>query len=100
LKVHLDAMTRFAKAMDDMSSDCGKVRQQLLDADVTEDSFGMLPQSRDTAKVYEERTTSGLDVLQAGVDVFGDLGEGFRQMRDSYQAVDDDAAARLDGWKP
>ena len=39
--------------------------QRLYDADVTEDSFGMLSESRESAKVYEQRTTDGLDVLKA-----------------------------------
>lgn len=99
MKVYLDAMTRFATAMDTMSEDFDKVRQKLVDADVTEDSFGMLPESRDAAKVYETRTTDGLAVLKAGVDVFGDLGDGFRQMRDNYQNVDNNASTQLGGDK-
>jgi hypothetical protein len=95
LKVHLDSMTRYATAMEDLSAGFGRTRQELVDADVTEDSFGMLDASRDAAGVYEQRTTDGLAVLAAGVDVFSDMATAFRQMRDSYQASDQAGANRL-----
>jgi hypothetical protein len=97
LKVYLDAMTRYAAAMDDVRSGFADTRQTLLDADVTGDSFGMLSESRDAATVYEQRTTDGLDVLKSGEDVFGDLGDAFRQMRDNYRGSDDNSARRLGG---
>lgn len=97
IKVYLDAMTRYAGAMEDLGTGFGNTRQLLVDADVTEDSFGLLPASRDTAKVYEQRTTDGLEVLKTGEDVFGDLGQAFRQMRDNYQASDQSSARRLGG---
>jgi hypothetical protein len=95
LKVYLDSMTRYAAAMEDLSAGFGRTRQQLVDADVTEDSFGLLDASRDAAKVYEQRTTDGLEVLATGVDVFSDMAVAFRQMRDSYQASDAEGAKRL-----
>jgi hypothetical protein len=97
LSVHLDAMTRYATAMDELAAGFGRSRQGLVDADVTEDSFGMLPESREAAGVYEQRTTDGLEVLRTGEDVFGDLAVAFRQMRDNYQASDQAAANRLGG---
>jgi predicted kinase len=97
LSVHLDAMTRYATAMDELAAGFGRSRQGLVDADVTEDSFGMLPESREAAGVYEQRTTDGLEVLKAGEDVFGDLAVAFRQMRDNYRASDQAAANRLGG---
>lgn len=95
LRVYLDSMSRYATAMDDMSADFGNIRQLLVAADVTEDSFGLLPESRDAAAVYEERTTVGLDVLRTGEDVFGDLAVAFRQMRANYRASDDSSAGRF-----
>jgi hypothetical protein len=100
VKVHLDAMTRYATAMDDLSTDFANTRRQLVDADVTEDSFGMLPESRDVAEVYQQRTTDGLETLNAGTDVFSDMAVAFRQMRDNYQASDQDSAKRLSGANP
>lgn len=97
LSVHLDAMTRYADAMDRLAEQFGRTRSSLVSADVTEDSFGMLPESREVAEVYEQRTTDGLDVLRTGQDVFGDLAQAFRQMRDNYRSSDDAAAARLTG---
>jgi hypothetical protein len=85
--------------MDDLGSGFGSTRQLLLDADVTEDSFGMLPASRDTAKVYEQRTTDGLEVLKTGEDVFGDLAQAFRQMRENYANSDRTSANRFGGGK-
>jgi hypothetical protein len=95
LKVYLESMTRYAAAMDDMCAGFDGTRQSLVDADVTGDSFGMLPASRDVAAVYEQRTTEGLDVLRAGEEVFGDLAVAFRQMRDNYHASDEGSAGRL-----
>jgi hypothetical protein len=97
LTVYLDAMTRYAEVMDDLGSGFSDTRRGLLDADVTGDSFGMLSESRDAATVYEQRTTDGLDVLKSGEDVFGDLGQAFRQMRDNYRSSDDHSAGRLGG---
>jgi hypothetical protein len=97
LKVYLDAMTRYADAMDDISTGFGNTKSLLVDADVTEDSFGMMPESRDAAKIYEQRTTDGLDVLRAGEDVFGEIGQGFRDMRDNYSGADHGAANRFGG---
>lgn len=88
LRVHLDAMTRYAQAMDELAQGFGRTRQLLIDADVTEDSFGMLPESREAADVYEQRTNDGLEVLRSGQDVFSELAIGFREMRDSYRADD------------
>jgi hypothetical protein len=99
LSVYLDAMTRYATAMDDMAAGFGKTRQQLVDADVTQDSFGMLSESRQAASTYEQRTTDGLEVLRTGEDVFTDLAAAFRQMRDNYQASDQSSANRLGGGK-
>lgn len=95
VKVYLESMTRYAAAMDDLSAGFGGTRQLLVDADVTGDSFGMLPASRDVAAVYEQRTTEGLDVLRTGEDVFGDMAVAFRQMRDNYHATDEGSANRL-----
>jgi len=95
LRVYLDAMTRYADAMDDLSTDFANTRRQLVDADVTEDSFGMLSESRDVAEVYQQRTTEGLETLNAGTDVFGDMAVAFRQMRDNYHASDQGSANRL-----
>ena len=95
LKVYLESMTRYAAAMDDLRAGFGNTRQLLVDADVTGDSFGLLPASRDVATVYEQRTTEGLDVLRTGEDVFGDMAEAFRQMRDNYHTSDEGSARRL-----
>jgi hypothetical protein len=97
LKVYLDAMTRYAAAMDDLATGFGNTRALLVDADVTEDSFGLLPESREAATIYEQRTTDGLDVLRTGEDVFGDLAVAFRQMRDNYHGSDQAAANRFGG---
>jgi hypothetical protein len=99
LKVYLDAMTRYAAAMDDLSTGFTDTRRQLVDADVTEDSFGLLSESREVAAVYQQRTTDGLETLNAGTDVFGDMAVAFRQMRDSYQASDQGSANRLEGTR-
>ncbi|MEV4760975.1 hypothetical protein AB0J86_38625 [Micromonospora sp. NPDC049559] len=97
VKVYLDAMSRFADRMEEIGTGFGDTRTLLVDADVTEDSFGMLPESRDAAKTYEQRTTDGLDVLRAGEDVFTDLGKLFRDLRDGYQGVDQAASNRFGG---
>jgi hypothetical protein len=97
VSVYLDAMTRYAAAMDDLAHGFQTTRQRLVDADVTEDSFGMLAASRKVATVYEQRTTDGLDVLRAGVDVFGDLAQVMRQLRDGYGDTDQASANRLGG---
>jgi hypothetical protein len=99
LKVYLDAMTRYAAAMDDLGTEFADTRRRLVDADVTEDSFGMLSESRDVAAVYQQRTTDGLETLNTGADVFGDLAVAFRQMRDSYQASDQGSVNRLEGTR-
>jgi hypothetical protein len=99
LKVYLDAMTRYATAMDDLGTDFADTRRRLVDADVTEDSFGMLSESRDVAEVYRQRTTDGLETLNTGTDVFGDMAVAFRQMRDNYQASDQGSADRLGSGK-
>ena len=99
LSVYLDAMTRYAQAMDDLVAGFGKTRQRLVDADVTEDSFGMLSASREAAATYKQRTTDGLEVLRTGEDVFTDLGDALRQMRDNYAASDQASAGRLGGGR-
>lgn len=96
VKVYLDAMTRYATAMDDLSEDFANTRRLLTDADVTEDSFGMLSESREVAGVYQQRTTDGLDTLNAGTDVFSDMAVAFRQMRDNYHSSDQHSANRLE----
>jgi hypothetical protein len=92
--VHLAAMTRYAQAMDELASGFGATRSLLVDADVAEDSFGLLPESGEVAAAYEQRTTDGLEVLRTGEDVFGDLAVAFRQMRDNYRASDEASARR------
>lgn len=99
VQVYLDSMTRYATAMDQLSDGFNQTRQLLIDADVTEDSFGLLPDSRDCAEVYAERTTVGLDTLRDGTDVFGDLSQAFREMRDFYQASDQSSANNLGAGK-
>jgi hypothetical protein len=99
VKVYLDAMSRYAAAMDELSAGFGNTRRLLVDADVTGDSFGMLPESRDVAAGYEQRTTDGLDVLQDGTDVFADMAVAFRQMRDNYRTSDENSARRLGGGR-
>jgi hypothetical protein len=44
VKVYLDAMSRYAAAMDELSAGFAITRRLLIDADVTGDSFGMLPE--------------------------------------------------------
>jgi len=97
LSVHLDAMARYADAMEELADGFGRIRSGLVDADVTQDSFGLLPESRDAARVYEQRTTDGLAVLRSGEDVFGEVAEGFRQMRDNYRGSDEASAERFGG---
>jgi hypothetical protein len=94
IRVYLDAMSRYADASDDLAEGFAATRQLLVDADVTADSFGMLPESRDIAAAYAQRCDDGLDVLNDGEDVFGDLAVGLRQMRDNYQAADISSANR------
>jgi hypothetical protein len=95
VQVYLDAMSRYAAAMDELSAGFANTRRLLVDADVTGDSFGMLPESRDVAGAYEQRTTDGLEVLRAGTDVFADMAVAFRQMRDNYRTSDENSARRL-----
>ncbi|HEY2948544.1 MAG TPA: hypothetical protein VGJ53_09110 [Micromonosporaceae bacterium] len=99
VRVHLDALSRYADAADELAERFAEVRRQLTDADVTADSFGLLSESREAERVYEQRCGDGLEVLAAGEDVFGDLAVGFRQMRDNYRAADDGSARRLDGTR-
>ncbi|HEY3008395.1 MAG TPA: hypothetical protein VGJ63_10090 [Micromonosporaceae bacterium] len=99
VRVHLEALSRYADAADELAGRFGGVRRMLADADVTADSFGLLSESREAERVYERRCGDGLDVLTAGEDVFGDLAVGFRQMRDNYRASDERSARRLDGTR-
>lgn len=94
IKVYLDAMGRYADASDDLSEGFTAARRLLVDADVTADSFGLLQESGDIAKTYEQRCNDGLDVLNCGVDVFSDLASGLRQMRDNYNSSDQASAQR------
>ncbi len=95
--VYLDALSRYADQVETLAADFGTTRQLLLDADVTEDSFGMLPESRDSAKVYAERTDNGLTVLRDGQDVFGELADVMRGIRDGYRGTDASSAATVRG---
>ncbi len=97
VKVHLDAMTKYADAAERLGEDFATTSQKLYDADVTEDSFGMLPESRDTAEVYEQRTTDGLDGLKACEEIFGALGDVFRDIRRSYEMTDRTQAQKMGG---
>jgi hypothetical protein len=97
--VYLDAITEHARRMEAIGARFGRTRRLLLDADVAEDSFGLLPESRDSAKIYEQRTTSGLDVLRDGEDVFTDLADVMRRIRDGYRAADTGSANRLGGGR-
>ncbi|GIH08700.1 hypothetical protein Rhe02_67670 [Rhizocola hellebori] len=97
IKVYLDAMTKYADAMDKLGEDFGATKQRLYDADVTEDSFGMLSESREAAKIYEQRTTDGLDVLKAGEETCAGLADAFRQLRTNYEGTDQDLATRIGG---
>ena len=99
VQVHLDAMSRYAAVMDEVSASVANTRRLLIDADVTADSFGMLPESRDVAAAYEQRCTDGLGVLRSGADVFADMAVAFRQMRDNYRASDENSARRLGGGR-
>jgi hypothetical protein len=97
IEVYLDAMTRYADAAEDLSEGFSRTRQLLVDADVTADSFGLLQESGDIAKTYEQRCTDGLGTLNDGTDVFSDLAVALRQMRDNYQAADTSSANRTGG---
>jgi hypothetical protein len=99
LKVYLDAMTRYADAMHDLGTGFATTRNLLVDADVSGDSFGLLPESRDVATVYQQRTTDGLEVLKTGEDVFGELAHAFHQMRDNYHSSDHGSANRFGGGR-
>ncbi|MCY1143269.1 hypothetical protein OWR29_35185 [Actinoplanes sp. Pm04-4] len=95
VQVYLDSLSRYAAAMDDLSASLESTRKFLVDADVTEDSFGLLPDSRDCAQVYEQRTTDGLETLRNGADAFSDLSDAFRELREDYERTDQAAAGRL-----
>lgn len=97
LTVHLEAMSRYATAMDDLAEGLSSTHTKLVDAGVTEDSFGMLPESRETAGDYEQRTEAGLTALRDGERVFGELGVAFRQMRDNYEGADQVSADPFGG---
>ena len=45
LRVHLDAMSAYASAMEELGAAFERTRRRLTDADVTADSFGGLPES-------------------------------------------------------
>lgn len=93
--VYLDALSRYSAAMDELSASFESTRGFLVDADVTEDSFGLLPDSRDCAQVYEQRTTDGLETLRNGADAFSDLSQAFRELREDYERTDEAAASRV-----
>jgi hypothetical protein len=97
VKVYLDAMTKYADAAERLAEDFATTSKRLYDADVTEDSFGMLPESRDTAEVYEQRTTDGLDGLKACEEIFSALGDVFRDIRRSYELTDRSLSQRMGG---
>lgn len=97
IKVYLDALTKYADAMDKLGDDFSATKQRLYDADVTEDSFGMLSESREAARIYEQRTTDGLDVLKAGEELFAGISDAFRQLRDNYQGTDQDLGTQIGG---
>jgi hypothetical protein len=69
----------------------------LIDAGVTQDSFGMLPQSHETHKAYDERCRDGLDLLGGGRKVFAALGDVFRDIRVRYETSDAHAVNRAEG---
>ncbi|MCM4076048.1 hypothetical protein [Paractinoplanes hotanensis] len=95
VQVYLDSLSRYAAAMDELSASFDTTRRLLVEADVTEDSFGLLPDSRDCAEVYEQRTTDGLETLRNGADAFADLSDAFRELREDYERTDQAAAGRL-----
>lgn len=95
VRVQLDALTQYADAAERLGEDFVTTTQRLYDADVTEDSFGMLPQSREVATTYEERTTDGLDALRAGDEVFTALADAFREIHRGYQSTDTSLSDRM-----
>ena len=97
IKVYLDAITKYADAMDRLGEDFGTTKQKLYDADVTEDSFGMLSESRDAARIYEQRTTDGLDVLSSGEEIFSGVAYAFTQMRTNYEGTDTNLGNQIGG---
>ncbi|MCO8269358.1 hypothetical protein M1L60_02000 [Actinoplanes sp. TRM 88003] len=99
VQVYLDSLSRYAAAMDELNASFDTTRRLLVEADVTEDSFGLLPDSRDCAEVYEQRTTDGLDTLTCGADAFSDLSDAFRELREGYELTDQAAADRLGAGK-
>jgi hypothetical protein len=99
VRVHLEALSRYADAAAELAVRFAGMRRHLTDADVAADSFGLLSESREAGQLYEQRCSDGLDVLAAGEDVFGDLAVAFRQMRHSYHASDETAARRLEGTR-
>lgn len=88
IDLSLDALEKYASVAEKIGDDFGTTRQRLYDADVTEDSFGMLDASREIAEIYDERTTDGLDALKSTEELFVALGDAFKELRKAYEGVD------------
>jgi hypothetical protein len=97
IALSLDALEKYAGAVDKLGDDFGSTRQRLYDADVTEDSFGMLDASREIAEVYEQRTTDGLDALESSEELFVALSDAFKELRKAYEDVDVHNAKNMGG---
>lgn len=97
IALSLEALDKYSAAVDKLGDDFGSTRQRLYDADVTEDSFGMLDASREIAEVYDQRTTDGLDALQATEDLFVALSDAFKELRKAYEDVDVHNANNMGG---
>ncbi|MGC9668255.1 hypothetical protein ACNTMW_17080 [Planosporangium sp. 12N6] len=97
VSVQLDALTEYARVADQIASAMEGARAALVDAGVTVDSFGMLPESREVHTAYDERCRDGLDLLSGGGEVFSALGDVFRDIRVRYETSDAHAVNRAEG---
>lgn len=100
MSVQLDALTSYAQAAAAISQGCSDIRSSLGCADVTDDSFGLLPESREVAETYATWTDDGLTALRDGVDVFRDISDAMRQVRKNYEGADEFSQSLTTGGAP
>lgn len=96
LGANLEALNRFTRHSDEHGDSFDKLVPKLEEAQVGQESFGMMPGSGNIYSAYEDRVGSCLDSLKSCAEAVRDIGELVSSCGENYHNIDTAISEGLD----
>jgi hypothetical protein len=88
--VQSEALRRYGTAADDAAGRIEAIRHRNAGLELTQGTFGRLPESDDLKADYDTQMTESADDLASAAETLRSIADGIRQSADNYDTNEDE----------